>query len=95
MSVCQDRFDSAGMHHLSGTDRISMLRYVVVVRGVVVLSFILNIAVVLLLLIIAGHPLTLRELMLLLLLLLGEKSLMPSNPNVKLVLLSQILMLRL
>ena len=94
MSVCQDRFDSAGMHHLSGTDRIGMLRYVVVVGGVVVLSFILNIAVILLLLlIIASHPLTLRELMLLLL--LGEKSLMPCNPNVKLVLLSQILMLRL
>ena len=81
------------MHHLSGTDRIGMLRYVVV-GGVVVLSFILNIAVILLLLlIIASHPLTLRELMLLLL--LGEKSLMPCNPNVKLVLLSQILMLRL
>ena len=55
------------MHHLSGTDRIGMLRYVVV-GGVVVLSFILNIAVILLLLlIIASHPLTLRELMLLLL----------------------------
>ena len=92
MSVCQDRFDSAGMHHSSGTDRIGMLHHVVIVGGVVSLSFILNVAFVLLLLIIAGHPLTLRELMLLLL--LGEKSLMTFNPNVKLVLLAQILLLR-